>query len=53
MLLPLSLEIVGTDRSLGDNGGAVRECESSGRGWVTKKACSTELGDENASCSEY
>ena len=54
MSLPLSLEILSTDRSLGDNEGAVRV---SGSGWVTKNvSCSElgdELGDEYESCSEH
>ena len=52
MPLPLSLEIVGTDRSLDDNEGAMREGVRGG-GWVTKNASCSELGDENASCSEH
>jgi len=44
--LPLSLEIVGTDRSRDDNEGAMRE-----GWWVGNKK--RELGDENASCSEH
>jgi len=51
MPLPLSLETVGTDRSLRDNEGAVGNIR--GGGWVTKNASCSELGDEDASCSEH
>jgi len=51
MPLPLSLEIVGTDRPLGDNEGAVGNIRRGG--WVTKNASCSELGDEDASCSEH
>ena len=50
MSLPLSVEIVATDISLGDNEGAG---EMRGR-WVekTKNASCSELGDEKASSGE-
>ena len=51
MSLPLSLEIVGTDRSLGDNEGALSELGVVGG--KQKNASCSEPGDENASCREH
>ena len=48
--LPLSLEIVGADRSPDNNEGVMREL---GGDRLLKNARSSELGDENASCSEH
>jgi len=50
MSLPLSLEIFATDIFLGDNEGAILEIREGG-GKPKNTSCS-ELGDENASCSE-
>ena len=49
MPLPLSLEIVATDRSRVDNEGAVRNI---GAASEEKNASCGELACENASCSE-
>ena len=50
MLLPLSLEIVAADISLDDNEGAISEAGE--EGGKTKNASCSELGEENARCSE-
>ena len=50
MSLPLSLGIAANGISQGDNEGAV--CDSGVVGGQTKNASCSELGEENASCSE-